>query len=112
MKIKLHICYKYVEGLGLAPACFLVDGSASVSPHKPMLVASVVLLVLALTSTHLLNPIPHSSTRLPELCLMYVLTYKCILAIKYSLSMLQHTKKLTRRALGMICGSHSEGEII
>ena len=35
MKTQLCIHYKCVEGLGSAPACSLVGGSVSVSPHGP-----------------------------------------------------------------------------
>ena len=41
MKTKLHICYKYIVDLGLAPACSLVGGLVSVSPYGPRLVDCV-----------------------------------------------------------------------
>jgi hypothetical protein len=43
MKTKLHICSKYVGCLGPAPACYLVGGSVSVSPHWPRFVLVVSL---------------------------------------------------------------------
>lgn len=66
MTIKIHICYKCVGGLGLAPAYSLVGGSASVSPHGPRLMDPVGPL-----PSGSLNPISYSSTKLPKLCLMF-----------------------------------------
>ena len=50
METKLHICYICAEGLGPAPACSLVGGSGSVSPHGPRLLDPLGLLVVSLTS--------------------------------------------------------------
>jgi hypothetical protein len=49
MNTKLLICYIWVGHLSRAHACSLLGGLVSVSPHGPILVASVVL-VVSLTS--------------------------------------------------------------
>lgn len=65
MKTKLHICYKYAQGLGPAHACSLFDDSVSVRPYGPTLVDSRSSCDV-LSPFDSLNLIPHSSTRLPE----------------------------------------------
>ena len=49
MKTKLHTCHKCVRGLGSAPACSLLGGSVSMSPHRPRVVDSVGLFMVSLT---------------------------------------------------------------
>jgi hypothetical protein len=49
MKTKLHICYKYVAGVGLATTCSLVGGPSSVNSHSFRFVDSVGFLVVSLT---------------------------------------------------------------
>jgi hypothetical protein len=65
MKTKLHICYKCVGGLDLAPACSLVGGPVSLSPHEPRLVDYLGPLVVFLTHP----PCSILSSTLPQDCL-------------------------------------------
>lgn len=76
MKAKLHLCYicrSWGQGreLGLAHANSLVGGSVSSSPQRCRLLDSLGLPVESLTSSG--PPIlpPNSSSRLPELCLIF-----------------------------------------
>jgi len=56
-----------MAGLGPVPGDSLIGGLVSMSSHGHRLVDFVALLMVSL-----LNSIPHSSTRLAELCLMAV----------------------------------------
>lgn len=72
MKTKVPVGYICVGCLDLASACSLIGTSISVSPHRSMLVDSVYLLAEYVSP---LGPIilpSHSSTVLPELCLVLV----------------------------------------
>lgn len=70
MMTKLHICYIYVGDLGLAHARSLVGGSVSLRP-----LTQVSLLCRSshgvLDTSEPLNPSSHSSTKLPELGLLF-----------------------------------------
>jgi hypothetical protein len=74
VKIKLHICYKYVGVLGLALACFLAGGLGTVRPHGLRVVGFVGIFLFfigVLDSAAFLSSIPYSSTGLPELHLIF-----------------------------------------
>ena len=68
MKTKLHICYKCVRGLDPLPVYFLVGGSVSEPPQAHQLTLGVFCGVFDPSSS--LSSVLHSSTGLPEDCLM------------------------------------------
>ena len=67
MKIKLHICYKCIGGLGPAPPWFPIGGAGSMGPSGPKLVDSGSSWG-GFDFSGLFSSIPNSSTRLPGLC--------------------------------------------
>lgn len=71
MNTELQVCFKCVGNLGSTPACSLVAGSVSVSPHSHGLFDSGCLLVVSLTTQtcSLLSPTPPQDYWGPASCL-------------------------------------------
>jgi hypothetical protein len=62
----------YLGGLGTGPACSLVGGQSLWAPIGSWLVYSVGFLLVSLTPLACsILPLPHSSTWLPRLCLLF-----------------------------------------
>jgi hypothetical protein len=69
---KPHICYKCVSDLGPDPACSLVGGSVTVSPHGPRISDLVDFLVVSFTPlapSLLSRTLPRDSGALPDVWL-------------------------------------------
>ena len=72
MRTKLYICYMCAGGLGPSHVCSLAGGSVSVSSYVSRLLDFVGFFYGVLDFSGSFNPLSPSSTRFPELCLMFV----------------------------------------